>query len=261
MKRLFLLILCSFSSVYCSYSGNPASPAILKIGLFNNTPSIFTLTSGYVGDYTHDKHMEFNTESDEIQNIDVIGLESNFGNFTLNLLERIEIYGMFGTSKASIDWASQEHNVIDSDAFTDGKTNNHFSWRSGARVILLQWSDLAFGLGFCYFDIPVLKQTSSIFKPMESQFALGPQYFKLKEWQVDCGFALRVGPFIPYIGVQYLHSRFHVLGETESIDYKNSSNLGLFLGSSMNILNKVSLTAEARVFSENAISFEASFAF
>jgi len=185
------------------------------MGLFNNTQSFFNLSTTYLYDDVTNKEFVSSSTTSDLQNIEKFALQSQFGGISFNLLERLEVFGLFGVSRAKIDWGNNPDLDINSNAFTDGKTDKHFSWMAGARAIFLHWGAICLGAGFTYFDIPTLKSDSAIFDTFIVPDDLGPQYFKLREWQGDIGFAAKFGCLMPYIARQYLHSKLKIVSEQQ----------------------------------------------
>jgi hypothetical protein len=238
MRWLFLF---AALPLFGAYVGNPADPALMNTGFFSSSYSFYKVTSGYIYDYTSDKRF---VAPDQV--IQRFGLHSQLASFSLIFIERLQLFGTAGGSKEIV----KEEPIYDT--ILDTHTAYHFSWSTGAKVILLQWGQTYFSSDFTYFAIPASQK--SFFKflnrmnlPLETE---GKQKFSLREWQLSAALSSRFFFLTPYAGVTYLHSRFFA-----QIKYRNEVNWGYFYGLTVSLTGRLHLNFERRMRDEFAYTF------
>jgi hypothetical protein len=233
---LFLATLPLFGA----YVGNPADPALMNTGIFSAGYPVFKFTSGYIYDYTPNKHYEGDDQA-----IHKFGLHSQLASFSLIFIERLQLFATSGSSKEVVE----EKPIYD--MIFDIHTNYHFSWSAGAKVILLQWGQTYFSTDFTYFDIP--SSQKSFFKylnRMNLPIGSEKQKFSLNEWQISAGLSSRFFFLTPYIGATYLHSRL-----SADVEYHNAASWGYFYGLTASLTGRFHLNFERRMRDESAYSF------
>lgn len=256
MKILFFIL----ASIPCfgAYVGNPAAPAIMNTGFFSLHNPLIKGTTGYIADYTSNKGFVTNQSEEDFDPDNTFrkfGLHSQLASFSLILLERLEIFGTAGGTKEKVTWRSQPPNTP---VVFNFHSDYHFSWSSGAKVILIQWGQTYLSTDFTYFAIPSSpKSFFKFFNRLNLPIDLTKQKFHLREWQCSLGLSSRFAFLTPYAGATYLHSRLHINPgpETESINYRNKNKIGYFYGLTLSITGRFHLNAERRIRDEYGYTF------
>jgi hypothetical protein len=157
----------------------------------------------------------------------------------------MQFFGTAGGSKEIL----KEDSIYST--FFDKHTNYHFSWSTGAKVILLQWGQTFFSGDFTYFSIP--SSDKSFFKyinRLNLPLSTEKKKLSLDEWQISAALSSRLFFITPYGGATYLHSRLHA--ETE---YSNEVKWGFFYGVTLSLTGRLHLYFERRVRDEFAYTF------
>lgn len=248
MKWFVLLGPCL---LFGAYIGNPADPAIMNTGFFSESYPFFKFTSGYIYDYTSNKRYE-QTDDPNFDPIKKFGLHSQLASFSLIFIERLQLFGTAGGSKEIIE----EQPITD--LIFSAKTDYHFSWSAGGKVILLQWGKTYLSTDFTYFEIPPSHQ--SFFKylnQMNLSFLTEKQKISLSEWQLSAALSSRFFFITPYGGVNYLNSKLHLQAgnEVPSVNYRNEAKWGYFYGLTLSVTGRFHLNFERRLRDEFAYSF------
>jgi hypothetical protein len=270
MRWIFLLTpLCLHIGLFGAYIGNPADPAIMNTGFFSSHYPFFKFTTGYVGDYVSDKRY-YASQSDD-SNFDPnqafrhFGLHSQLASVSLILVERLEIFGMAGGSKEHAQWREQPTWSDAASMMFDFESNYHFSWSTGAKVVLLQWGSVFLSGEFSYFGVPSShKSYFRFFNRLNLPMDTAPeQKFGLNEWQTSLALSVRFIFLTPYAGIDYLHSHLHVQGgpQVKAINYYNEEKFGYFYGLTLSLTGRFHVNIERRVRNEFAYGFSATAVF
>ena len=252
MRLLFIFFPIFF---FGAYVGNPANPAILNTGFFSSGFSFIKATSGYIYDYTSNKHYEANQTNpdfDPNQTFKSFGLHSQLASFSIILVERLEIFGSAGGSK------EQAKGLTNPSFLFDFESNYQFSWSAGAKVVLLQWGRTYFSCDFTYFGVPASsKSFFKFFNRMNLPLDLAEQKLSINEWQISAGLSSRFAFLTPYVGATYLNSNLHIASspETGPIDYHNEDKLGWFFGLTISITGRLHFNYEQRMRDEIGYTF------
>ena len=227
--------------LFGAYVGNPADPALMNTGFFSAGYPVFKFTTGYIYDYTQNKRFV----AQDNETIRKFGLHSQLASFSFIFIERLQFFGTAGGSKEIIE----EKPIYD--MILDVHTNYHFSWSTGAKVILFQWGQTFFSCDFTYFAIP--SSHKSYFKflnrlnlPLETE----KQKFSLREWQASAGLSSRFYFLTPYVGGTYLKSKLHA-----DINFHNDVKWGYFYGLTVSLTGRLHLNFERRLRDEFAYTF------
>lgn len=253
MKRIFFLLPIALSAAPV---GNPAAPQLITEG-FISANNNFCLSSrvGYEGDFVSDARMK-QTENGS-GDIDNYTQDTNSGTVTLSILDRADVYGVFGSSRTYADWRFNQ---------PDGATNRieletsyRFVWAAGGRFILYEWGNAILGLGGRYSQssAPISWITFNGAPESISEASLD-----WHQWQVNLLFSYKIDLFIPYLGMNYLseHTKagpFPVPVSGRGSDFlhlKNRSSTGLVIGASLTTGKYFMLNIEGRLINEEAFS-------
>ena len=118
----------------------------------------------------------------------------NQGIVTLNFIDRVEIYGLFGTIKMDLLQRPLPNVQL------EYQTNNHFVWGVGGRAILLYWGEVVLGIDAKYLASPL--KIDQIFQNSIPRSASGAD-FHYSEWQIGLGLAYELEFLVPYVGLTY----------------------------------------------------------
>ncbi len=246
--------------LFGAYVGNPASPGIMNQGFFSARSPLFKFTSGYLADYISNKRYVSSRQTtmlDPNPPFRHFGLHSQMASASLILIERFELFGMAGGTKEHPEWRKSVTWSDWSTVLVDFQSSYHFSWSTGAKVILLQWGQTYFSTDFTYFAIP--KSHKSYFRflnrlnlPLETK----DQSFAINEWQMSLGLSSKFWFLTPYGGMTYLHSRLKIRAgaEVPALYYKNEEKYGYFYGLTLSVTGRMHLNFERRVRDEFAYS-------
>ncbi len=260
MKKaiLFLILFCSLSA---APFGNILAPAILEDGLFIPRECWVDLRAGYEGDFVFNgrlKQAHFGSGS-----LDKASQVTNAGTVTLNILDRLDLYGVFGSSRFSMGWRFSEDEMIRNAKM---ETKHAFLWGVGARAVLFQWRKWGLGVGGRYSseNNPVSWLTID-----GENVSVRSSRFVWREVQLNLGISYHIDLFTPYLAVQYQKARAWVRDFQTPIANRYSMKnrfesicpVGMNLGCTLSNGKYFMLNVEARLISEEAISISGDFRF
>ncbi len=235
--------------------GNPSAPKIIEEGFFIPHDIWVDARTGYEGDFVADAKMKQYNQGHG--RVDSYQQETNSGTITLNILERLDLFGILGSSRTNADWRFEDtagavHRI-------QLETNYDFLWGVGARGLLFEWQCLCLGLGGRY-------ETAHYFPSWLTSDGI-PQsvshsLLKWREWQIDLDLSYKIDIFIPYIGVKYSNAHTKISGfstpisqsETGSDQFKNRIPVGVFIGCSLSSSKYFMLNIEGRLVDEEAVT-------
>lgn len=253
------LVLLFASPLFSAYIGNPANPAIMNTGFFSLHNPLIKGTTGYIADYTSDKKYVAHQKEGEIfdpnSTFRKFCLHSQLASFSIIFLERLELFGTAGGTKERAKWHNQPTNAP---FLFDFHSTYHFSWSTGAKIVLIQWGQTFLSTDFTYFAIPSSpKSFFKFFNQLNLPLDLTKQQFYLREWQISAGLSSRFSFLTPYLGATYLHSRLHIKegSEIRAIEYHNKEKIGYFYGLTVSITGRFHLNFERRLRDEFAYTF------
>ena len=104
MKKLAVswVVAIILPTLYASPIGNTSFPQILQEGLLIPSDSWVDLRSGYEGDFVYDGRMEQYREGSG--RVDDYEQTTNAGTVTINVLDRLDMYGLLGSSRTHARW-------------------------------------------------------------------------------------------------------------------------------------------------------------
>ncbi len=275
MKKLFLLPLLLFSPLFALPIGNPMDPALYNCGLFCGDSfdeccsdpcdlcfswcDAWSVRFGFYGDYVFNRHMELaNTGHADIKEFEIY---TNGASITLNICDRLDIFGTLGTSDI---FMLGNPNVFGAGPGEEVRiwTDTDFSWSIGARLTAWACRCWYFGLEGQYFytkpDITLLTGIEQTLSPDDASI-------KFHEWQVGVGAAYLMEvacsgiSVIPYAGFKWAGARADFNdaapgGGTFILEkQQNSKYWGWSLGMTVLFCETLSVTAEGRWGDEKAL--------
>ncbi len=249
--------------LYGAPIGNSSAPQVLKEGLLFSNKSWLSLRAGYEGDFVEDGRM--NQYDQGSGRVDTYKQWTNSGTVTLNILDHLEIYGVFGSSETKSDWRF-ENNTLGSVTRIEMETDPHFLWAFGGRSIIYERGKTVFGLGGRYTSSNSHPKSVSSNGTAESVVGSRVEW---RAWQINFDISYKIDWFIPYIGAKYLNGQtllknFSIPISQELVGsdtFKNRDPVGLYLGCTLSSGKYFMLNLEGRLIDEEAITVSTDFRF
>jgi hypothetical protein len=265
LRRIDILIpvLAVFGILNAAPVGNTSAPELIQKGLVISCDSWIDFRAGYEGDFVADGRM---TQYEQgFGRLDNYQQWTNSGTATLNVLDRLDLYAVFGSSRTEADWRFNDASA-GTVARIELKTEDCFLWAAGARAILYEWGNASLGLGGRYSSCNYLPE--SLASNGRSQPVNGSQFF-WKEWQINFDASYKIHLFTPYIGIKYLNARTQLkdflvpisASLSGSNSFRNRIPVGLYLGCTLSNRHYFMLNLEGRLVDEEAITISADFRF
>jgi len=264
MKKFPFFITILFTcGAFSAPVGDPASPNLIQQGLFLKRDSAIDFRVGYEGDFVTDGKMQQHQNGNG--RVDSYKQNTNSGTFTLNLVDRMDLYGVLGGSNAKTHWRFESGESESIHRFKV-EAQDSLLWAVGARAILYEWWHVILGLGGRY--------SSAQYQPLEAtlddiDLSVAGTHFLWREWQVNVDMSYRIDLFTTYIGMKYSNALARIgnfslpissdgLGSNE---LTNRIPVGLFLGCSICSGDYLMLNVEGRLIDEEAVTVSAEFRF
>ncbi len=253
--KLHLQILSFFlvaaNSVTAFVSGNPAQPSLICQGMVGERNEKFSIRMAFLDDYIYAQHFVECDDEGTNEKPPVAKMSTEAGVVTFNFRKRIDLYGIFGSSRLQMD---QE---------IFGR--RQFAWGLGTKATIFQMDCFRVGCDFKYFTTtqdPLYLVCSGIPLDVVSDLDL-----KYKEYQASLGLAYQSGIFCPYLLGTYLNSKInpntHYFlirdpGSNELIEpqihsFVTAVSWGMAVGATLVMGNKGILSVESRFFNQNGI--------
>lgn len=256
--RQWALLILVFSFAAPSYSapvGNTAAPQLIEEGFFISRDSWIDVRIGYEGDFVGNARLKQYKESSG--GVDTFQQYTNSGTVTLNILDRLDLFGVFGSSRICSDWRFTDLSGLEARAQLE--TLYHYIWAAGARGILFEWGNVSLGLGGRYGSAnykPSLLTINAV------PVSISGAYCHWKGWQLDLDVSYKIDLFTPYIGVKYSNTKVRVGPFSQPISnsglgmdhFENKTPVGLFLGCSLSTGKYFMLNVEGRLVDEDAVT-------
>lgn len=263
MRTVFICFFLFVGSVLRALpSGNPAAPAILKDGFFIPAKCWANVRAGYEGDFIIDAQME--QEEEGSGSVDKYSQTTNSGTVTLNLLNRMDLYGVFGTTRVCSQWRFKD--MADRVRNAKMETTHNFLWAAGVRALLIEWGNWDLGLDARYSAVH--NHLSWLTIDGEGASIAG-SYLRSRQWEVNLGLSYHIDLFTPYLAVNYLNARTVIDLPSVSLadqgarsdHFKNKIPVGLNLGCTLSTGKYFMLNVEGRVINEEAVTISGEFRF
>jgi major outer membrane protein len=190
--------------------------------------------------------------------------DTNSGTVTLNILDRMDLYGVFGSSRVCSDWRFTAENMTVNRV--EMETSYRFLWAVGARVLIFEWGCTNLGIGGRY-NATHLKPTWTTINGLPIP-TTGTR-LQWREWQIDMDISYPIEIFIPYLGVKYSNARSKIGSYSEAISssgsgslhMKNRNLVGLVIGCTLTTEKYFMLNIEGRLIDEQAATIVGDFRF
>ena len=256
MNKILVVGLFFFCSIaFAAPVGNPAFPKVLEEGFIFSPASKFSIRLGYEGNFVLDKKLK--QKNNPVRDSNFFSLYLNSGVATLNLLNRLDLFGTYGKGKIEADWISEEDtNVL---YYLDLKSNDQETWSYGTKIIFFEWGKINFSAGGRQLFIE--PEISSFTKEGIVYSAEGSK-IKYKEWQVDVGLSYKTTYLIPYFCAKYSKAKAEFLVDgaigqsfgSNFLKMKNKNQVGIAIGCTFSNNKFFMLNGEVRLFDEEAFT-------
>lgn len=265
MKKFAALIAAIVASLALNAApvGNTSAPELIQEGFFISCDSWINFRVGYEGDFVADGRMKQYEQGHG--RVDTYQQDTNSGTVTLNILDRLDVYGVFGSSRTQADWRFQD-DVAGTVTRIDMETKYNFLWGAGARAILYEWCNTSLGLGGRYSSAnyrPVWLTADGVVQSVSGT------HCSWREWQINLDVSYKIDLFTPYIGIKYSNARTKLKDFsipissdlTGSNSFKNRVPVGLYVGCSLSTGQYFMLNIEGRLIDEEAVTVSGDFRF
>jgi len=255
VKRVALFyFLFAILKTFSAPVGNTAAPALIREGFLIPSSSWVNFRVGYEGDFVGNGNLKQVVEG--IGPVDTFQQYTNSGTVTLNILERLDLYGIIGSSRVMTDWRIERGTKITRFQL---ETFYHFLYGLGARGIVYEWDKLCIGMGgrysFCNYQPSYLTANAV-------PVAVGEARLKWREWQIDLDLSYHIDLFTPYLGVKYSNANAKLGTFTTTIsgsgvganEFENKTPVGMVIGCSISNGKYFMLNVEGRFFDEEAVT-------
>lgn len=243
--------------------GNTSAPELIQEGFLISCDSWINFRLGYEGDFVADGRMKQHDQG--VGRVDTYEQWTNSGTVTLNILDRMDIYGVFGSSRTEADWRFGDLSA-GTVSRIELETKYCFLWAAGARAILYEWCNASVGLGGRYSSCnyrPVWLTSDGLLQSVSGS------HFSWREWQINLDASYKIDLFTPYIGIKYSNARTQLkdflvpisADLTGSNSFKNRIPVGLYLGCTLSTGQYFMLNVEGRLIDEEAVTISGDFRF
>lgn len=246
-----VFLLLAVRSAFCFVSGNPALPSLICESLARAPNEKFAIRAAFLDDYIYAQHFCASTQEPFLEKPPVARMSTEAGVLTLNFQQRLDIYGIFGSSRLQLD---QE---------IFGR--RQFAWGVGTKATVFRMDCFRVGCDVKYFTTtqdPLYLVSDGIPLNVVSDLDL-----KFKEFQAALGLAYQSGIFCPYISGTYLNSKIdpnthyfliQAPGTNELIEphihsFTTAVSWGMAVGATLVMGNKGILSIESRFLNQNGI--------
>lgn len=250
-KKLLLPLLCFSLKASAFVIGNPGQPWLLTAGVLPYQNKYLSLRGAFVEDYVYAQQFQGQIHDNEEEKPPIQQLYSETAQVTLNLVRRVDLYGIAGSAKMQMD-----REIFGRYAF---------AWGAGTKVLMYQNEAIQVGCDFKYFQTK--QKPSYLFSsgmPLDLDSNLKLTY---EEYQAAMGLSYRSDLFCPYLVATYLnakikpnHNKFlvNISGWNEQSEAKihsflNAHTWGMAVGASLLMGEKGTLTVESRFINQNGI--------
>lgn len=231
--------------------GNPAEPCFVDKGIWLH-PSCVSLRVGYLDDWVYLQRFQDEFELEGVsQTQTYLKLSTYAGIATLNIANRLDLYGIAGSSRMQLD----------KEIFT----KRAFSWALGTKFIIVKHHNFFLGGDIKYFET---NQKPKYFVVEDLPYNITSNYrLNYQQMQASIGCCYRAWIFAPYINGTYILTRIdpkpqvvlvrlpdvNELADIESGSITCHKRWGMALGLTLLDSNKASLSFEWRTLNQNAV--------
>lgn len=284
MKKLLAVVagLMTCSAIYALPVYNPDQPELLKYGVFTCNDDNWGFEFGYRGDFVFDRQLQVRNNNGNLSDFhkDVTEFErsTNAGQVTLNLWDRVDVYGWLGSSQTAAEAQVSFLTAAEPTPMLNlrGLSQNGFAYGFGARAVLWQCGRTAVGVDAQYAHTRADLQSFTIdgvpvqsFTDPVTGAAIDPNNFALRsrEYQVSLGVSHRICSLVPYVAVKYSNVRARITGPAvgvitdPTVKFQNRDWIGMAAGISFTDSERMHVTVEGRFIDEQALTVAADIRF
>ena len=255
-------LLGAFAPLHAAPVGNTAEPQVIQEGFLIPRDSWVNFRLGYEGDFVSDGRLKQVQEG--AGPVDNYSQTTNSGTVTLNFVERLDLFAVFGSSRTSAEWRFTNAQDIVHNA--EMETFHDFLWAAGGRAILFQWGNCDLGCGGRYAAVNNHPSWLTIDGVNASVAGASCDW---KEWQVNLDVSYHIEILTPYVGVKYSNAQTRLGTFPTEIaadgsgnnHFKNKTSVGVFVGCSFSTGKYFMLNVEGRLIDEEAVTVSGDFRF
>lgn len=229
---------------------NPSAPLYIGEGFFIPESAWASIRLGYEGQFVTNARMS---------DVDSFKVDSNSGLVTLNIKNRLDLFGSLGTARIRADWRVEDSFNVEMDS------KYRFFKGFGARAVLFDWGKASLGVGGSWVSCkPALLR-------LVKNGALVNEGGKAKYhgWQANCALSYKADFLIPYVGIKYSSMKGQVSTRGEAIAKdgspimrtKNRKKVGCIVGSAITKGKFFALNLEGCLIDEESFSVTGEFRF
>lgn len=252
MRWIACALLLFGSLLNASPVENPASPQLVQQGFFIPCFQWLGVRVGYEGDFVGDARL--NQTSGGSGRVDNYVQNTNSGTLTFTVVDRLDVYGVFGSSRMESDWRFSSGSAINRAQL---QSRYRFLWGVGARGILYEWGCAVLGLGGRYSS-SVPKPSWMTINGTPASISGGRVHWR--QWQIDLDLAYKIELFTPYVGIKYSNAltkltQFPIAianNGSESLHMENRSPVGIVVGCTLSTNKYFMFNIEGRLIDEEA---------
>lgn len=285
MKKLLTLLtgMIAGSALYAAPVLNPAEPALVTDGVFFCDDDCWGLKVGYRGNFVFDKHFHKAKGGTAVfpNRLDDFNYYSNSGVLTLNLWDRLDLYGFVGAASAFAQGEGFSNNATARNYYGQFQSKTNTNWGVGAKVVL--WESCWGNCGTTYLGLDANYERLNTSRlrwasangedPVFGDFtnSLGTLGLGYYETQVSLGLAHRIWNMVPYIAVKWSNGGILSRNYSYTVGEDNyeitlpgahaSNHWGYAIGVTLVDACRFTVTAEARFCDETGASVAAEFKF
>jgi hypothetical protein len=250
LRTALAVFSCSYG--FAMYIGNPAQPGVLEKGIVLQY-DLCSFRCGYLDDWVYAQQFQ-----DEFYLAGVtptktsIELSTYAGILTLNFKDKLDLYGIVGSSRMQID----------QEIFT----KRALGWGCGIKWLIAEYKNFFLGADAKYFETD---QKPRFFIIEGVAYNIASNYrLNYHEVQVAIGVAYRAVSFCPYMNATYISTKIRPqptstlirlpdadeLAEVQTKSIVSKNNLGLAVGLTLLDSEKASLACEWRGFNQSGVN-------
>ncbi len=263
MLARFTLLTTLFisSALYSLAVYNPGAPAFETDGVFFcDDCNCWAFKLGYRGDYVFDRYLQSGTTLAFPARI-----FTNAGVLTLNLLERLDVYGYAGVSESDLT-------LYTTDTWTSVHDKSKFSWGLGAKLVVWEctWGRCGttyagIDAQYAWLEHPHSYAVTELSSEGSTIDIAIPGDFRAywREWQFALGITHKFSFIAPYAAIKWSSVLVPTNDEVTAIPEKLESqrHFGYLLGVTLVDVGRMTVSAEVRFCDEKAAAVNAEFRF
>jgi hypothetical protein len=251
MKKKILFSLLFIIKGFCTYIGNPSTPALLQEGWFFSDKNPVNIHVGGYGFVSSDEVLRFQKRyRDQSYRLSKMWGTISAGSLALNLFERFDLYLNVGSGCYRSRFFYQNQRF-------EGKSKDGIFYKAGAKAVIFERGPVSFGLDAQY----MLFDAKSRFLLRDKVPLVEPNLkYYFKQWQIAAALSVQIYSMIPYIGLDIRDMDFK-LKRAQNIDYrlelKERHRIGVYFGSSVSMGPSIVMDTEFHLINERSATVSA----